>query len=167
MSKSPELTFRKSVQRSLAKLDPQITSALLSLIKHPYPPEVFALSFEVFSDGFTSGFPVRVFFMDRSNTEHFVVEDGVANYPSPIDPGLIEIECVYPEKLEEALEKKAPELDIWEVATEELINWFAGHWNRSGGAKFPLAATIACHDSSKEFNLKSGLWQPSYAVFDL
>ncbi len=167
MPKSPELVFRKSVQQSLAKLDTQIASALLSLIKHSYPPEVFALSFEVFSDGFTSGFPVRAFFMDRSNTEHFVVKDGVANYPSPIDPGLIETECVYPEELEEELETNAPDLDTWEVATEELIKWFASHWQRSGGTTFPLVATIARHDSSNEFNLKSSLWQPSYAAFDL
>ena len=167
MSKSAEQVFRQAVQGSLSKLDSQIGGVLRSLVEHQYPSEVFALSFEVFSDGFTSGFPVRAFFMDRSNTEHFIREGGQAKYPSPVDPGLLEIDYVYPEELEEALEESAPETDVWEIASEELIQWFAKHWQLVGGASFPLVATIAPHDSSKEFNLKSGSWQPSCAAFDV
>lgn len=167
MPHANEPAFRKSVRNGLAKLDTEIASALSSLIAHEYPDEVFALSFEVFSDGFTSGFPVRAFFMDRTNTEYFVMEDGKANYPSPVDPELIETECVYPEELEDELEVSSPDLDAWEIATDELIQWFGKHWQRSGGSAFPLIATIASHDSSREFNLKSGTWQQSGTAFDL
>lgn len=166
MSGSAERTFRHGVRDSLSKLDAQIEGVLLSLVSHEYPPEVFALSFEVFSDGFTSGFPVRAFFMDRSNTEHFLWEGEEAKYPSPVDPGLLEINHVYAEELEEKLEEHSPESDSWGIATEELIQWFARHWRRIGGENFSLVATIAPHDSSKELNLKSGAWQPSYAEFD-
>ena len=166
MSASAELIFRQGVREGLATLDSQIEAILRSLVSHEYPPEVFALSFEVFSDGFTSGFPVRAFFMDRSNTEHFIWEGQQAKYPSPVDPGLLEIDHVDPEELEEELEDHSPESDAWDIATEEMIQWFAGHWQRVGGVNFPLVATIATHDSSEEFNLKSGGWQPSYAAFD-
>jgi hypothetical protein len=167
MSTVAELAFREAVRGALAPLDRQLESALRSLIEYRYPPEVFALAFEVFSDGFTKGFPVRVFFMDRFNTEHFVLSEGKAEYPSPIDPGLMEIPQVYSEALEEAIEAECPDLDIWQVATEELIRWFAARWRDAGGAAFPLVATIASHDSSREFNLKSSAWQPSYASFDI
>ena len=166
MSDSAHQIFRQGVQEGLAKLDSQIEGLLRSLVSHEYPPEVFALSFEVFSDGFTSGFPVRAFFMDRSNTEHFLWEGKQAKYPSPVDPGLLDVNHVYAEELEEELEKTSPESDSWGIATEELIHWFAAHWQRVGGANFPLVATIATHDSSEEFNLKSGRWQPRYAEFD-
>ena len=166
MSDSAEHIFRQGVCEGLAKLDSQIEGILRSLVSHEYPPEVFALSFEVFSDGFTSGFPVRAFFMDRSNTEHFLREGEQAKYPSPVDPGLLEIDHVYAKELEEELEEHSFESDSWGIATEELIQWFARHWQRVGGANFPLVATIATHDSSEEFNLKSGGWQPSYAEFN-
>lgn len=166
MSQSAEQIFRQAVQSSLASLDARLEAALRALVQHQYPPEVFALTFEVFSDGFTSGFPVRAFFMDRSNTEHFVWEEGKAQYPSPVDPGLIDIDHVYPEALEEQLEQSAPDADPWEIAFQELVAWFARHWQRAGGAGFPLVATLAAHDASEEFNLKSGDWQPSYAAFD-
>ena len=167
MSESAEQTFRHAVRDGLGKLDSHVEGVLCSLIKHQYPSEVFALSFEVFSDGFTSGFPVRAFFMDRSNTEHFIWESGQAKYPSPVDPGLLEIDHVYAQELEEELEERSPESDPWAIASEELIQWFAKHWQRFGGASFPLVATISPHDSSEEFNLKSGYWQPSYAAFEV
>ena len=80
MSESAEQIFRHAVRDGLGKLDSHVEGVLCSAIKHQYPSEVFALSFEVFSDGFTSGFPVRAFFMDRSNTEHFLWDSGQAKY---------------------------------------------------------------------------------------
>lgn len=167
MSNSAEQIFRQAVKESLARLDSLVEGVLSSLIRHQYPPQVFALSFEVFSDGFTSGFPVRVFFMDRSNTEYFLWEEKQAKYPSPVDPGLLEIDHVYTEEQEEQLAKRSPESDPWNIASKELIQWFSKHWQRVGGASFPLAATIALHDSAEEFNLNSECWQPSYAAFDV
>jgi hypothetical protein len=64
-----EQEFQRLVRASLAALESDLTRVLASLIWHKYPDEVVALDFEVFSDGFTSGFPVRVFFLDRENTE--------------------------------------------------------------------------------------------------
>ena len=104
--------------------------------------------------------------MDRSNTEHFLWEGEKAKYPSPVDPDLLEIAHVYAVELEDELEEQSPESDSWSIATGELIQWFARHWQRVGGASFRLVATIASHDSSEEFNLRSGCWQPSYAEFD-
>lgn len=166
MSGSAEQIFREGVRIGLAKLDTQFEEALRSLVSYDYPPEVFSLSFEVFSERVTSGFPVRAFFVDRSNTEHFIWEGNHTKYPSPIDPGLLKIDRVYAEALEAALEENCPESDPWSIATEETIVWFARHWQRVGGEHFPRAATIAMHDSPQEFNLKTGVWQPMYSDFD-
>jgi hypothetical protein len=166
MSHLAEHAFRQAVRTGLAHLDAPIEVALTSLVRHPFPQEVYALAFEVFSDGFTSGFPVRVFFLDRSNSEHFIWEGERAEYPSPVDPGLLDIDHVYPDRLEEALEVAAPDADPWDIASEELIAWFAAHWLRVGGAGFSRMATIALHDAGQEFNLKSGCWQARYSFFE-
>jgi len=63
-SESAEI-FRSKVQAHLAVLDQELVVVLRALIEHRYPPEVFAISFEVFSDSFTSQFPARAFFVDR------------------------------------------------------------------------------------------------------
>ena len=165
MQTTTELTFRLAVREHLAKLDSLLVEALSLLVEHRYPPQVFALSFEVFSDGFTSRFPVRAFFMDKSNTEYFVVADGLATYPSPIDPDLLAVRCVYPLELEEDAFQAEPELDTWQIATDELIPWFALCWQQAGGAAFQIEATIASHDSSREFDLRSNLWRPAYSAF--
>lgn len=165
MSQMAEHTFRQAVRTGLAQLDAPIEAALTSLVRHPFPQEVYALAFEVFGNGFTSGFPVRAFFMDRTNTEYFVWEGGQAEYPSPIDPGLLDIDHVYPYEVEEALEAVSPDSDPWAIASEELIPWFASHWLRVGAAGFSKVATIAMHDADQEFDLRAGRWQPAYSSF--
>lgn len=159
--------FRSKVQSHLAVLDQKLVDVLRALIEHRYPPEVFAISFEVFSDGFTSQFPARAFFVDRNNTEFFLYTDGTAQYPSPVPPELLEIEGIYPNEMEESLEALDPSADAWQIATQEFITWFAKCWRIAGGASFPLVATIASHDSAQEFNLVQDRWQASYAAFSL
>ena len=166
MSSVPELLFRQAVREHLVQLDLPLTAVLRSLISYRYPPEVFALSFEVFSDSFTSQFPARAFFMDRSNCEYFVYEDGKATYPSPVEPELLAVERIYPEEVEERALLANPDLDARDIATAEFVAWFAACWERAGGSTFPLVATIAQHDSSREFNLVTMQWQPSYASFN-
>ena len=167
MSSQAENTFRIGVRNSLAALNQQIEEALAALISHEYPPEVYALAFEVFPDSFTSGFPARAFFMDRTNTEFFLYSNGKVEYPSPIDPQLLELAQIYPAELEERFEGDAPDHDPWELATDELIYWFSARWNSAGGSSFRRVATISAHDSDREFNLISKQWQSSYAAFDL
>jgi hypothetical protein len=166
MSKLIEQKFRQSVCEHLTKLDAQLIEVLASLIQYHYPPQVFAICFEVFTDGFTQEFPVRAFFMDHSNSEYFIVQDGEYRYPSPVDPGLLELDYVYPQALEDEF-IAATDLDAWEIATDELIYWFAQHWQQNGGTKFPLVATISTHDAAQEFNLKSQKWQPINTAFAL
>lgn len=157
--------FRAEVKRHLTDIDSRLVGALGALIAHQYPPEVFSLSFEVFSDSFTSQFPARAFFMDRDNCEHFVYVNGKAEYPSPIDPEILELDGIYPEELEEQFEEANPDHDAWSLATSEFIAWFYECWRKAGGERFPLSATIGEHDSDKEFNLKTGVWQESHASF--
>ena len=157
--------FRAEVKRHLLGFENRLVDALKSLIAHQYPPEVFSLSFTVFSDSFTSQFHARAFFMDCDNCEHFVYVDGKAEYPSPIDPKILDVGGVYPEELEEQFDETNPDSDAWSLATSEFIAWFHACWCKAGGEKFPLSATIGEHDSDKEFNLKTGVWQESYADF--
>ncbi len=156
---SIEQDFKEQVAAHLDKLSPDFECVLNKLIDFDYPKEVVSLEFEVFVDGFTQEFPVRAFFMDKDNSEHFVYIDGKAEYPSPVDPGLLEIDGVYSEELEEEYTSKDDSLDPWDIATKELIQWFSKCWLASGGAKFRLKANIAPHDSNHEFNLINCKWQ--------
>jgi hypothetical protein len=166
MTTSVENAFRAAVREHLRSLESQLVHVLGQLVRHPYPPEVFLLDFEVFSDSFTSQFPVRAFFMDRTNTEFFTAVNGRHEYPSPVDPDLIEVERVYPAELEDEVAAKDSGLDAWRAATEELVGWFHSCWEQAGGMAFTLRATIAEHDSSVEFNLMSAKWQARHAAFD-
>lgn len=153
-----EKEFRAGVRRYLDALDQSITPILSQLIAYRYPTEVVAIHFEVFGYEFTRGFPVRAFFIDSSNSEFFVYVDGKAEYPSPVDPGLISISGVYPLEFEDPF-IELDEFDAWRVATEVLIGWFSEKWLSAGGANFELRATIAPHGGPNEFNLKTAKWQ--------
>ena len=166
MSRRAQSAFRKAVREHLAPLDGDLVPVLGQLATHAYPPEVVALDFEVFGDAFTSRFPARAFFMDADNCEFFVDVDGTATYPSPVDPDLLASDGVYPEELEDKLAAADPDLDPWALATGEFIAWFADCWVRAGGRSLPLAATIAEHDSDREYNLQSGKWQRRGAAYD-
>ena len=165
MASDPQSTFRERVREHLATLEQQFLPVLASLVSHKYPKDVAVLDFEVFSDSFTSGFPARAFFMDNSNSEFFLYVNGEAQYPCPVDPELLNVDQIYPESLESDLTTESPESDPWGLATAEFIAWFHSCWSKSGGKAFSLAATIAPHDSSEEFNLKTGQWQPRGSSF--
>lgn len=156
---SIEKEFKKEVQNHLNELNSNIKPVLKELIKYNYPKEVVSLEFEIFADRFTSEFPVRAFFMDKENSEHFVYVNGQAEYPSPVEPKLLEIECIYSYELEEEYSDMDDNLDLWSIATDELVEWFSKCWNEVGGKTFKLKANISSHDDIKEYNLVEGTWQ--------
>ncbi len=145
-----EQEFTEKVGGYLDKLTDKLQPILKQLIEHDYPQEVVTLAFEVFVDGFTSQFPVRVFFMDI---------DGKAAYPSPVNAHLLDIDHVYPDEFEEEYIEKDEDLDPWQIATNALIEWFSKCWIAAGGHSFKLNANIAPHDSHYEFNLVDSQWQ--------
>jgi len=153
-----ESEFQHQVVAHLQPHAVALTDALRRLVQHTYPTEVRSLEFEVFPDGFTDGWPVRAFFMDEDRTEFFVFNKGKAEYPSPIDPGLIALDHVYGRSLEEALEASSPDSDYYTLAGEALIPWFADCWRDAGGLEFGLAATIALHDDIRAFDLRRREW---------
>lgn len=161
---TPERKFQAKVRSHLDDLSGQLVPVLKKLISYSYPEKVFTLSFEIFPDSFTSQFPVRVFFMDNENCEHFEYIDGVAQYPSPVDPELLDVDKVYPDEVEEAFEGYE-ELDLWTLAAAETALWFYDCWKKAGGKRFGLGATIADHDSPEELNLQNGKWQEKNALF--
>ena len=163
MSTPLEQEFRARVRQHLELLTTSLTVALRALIGHRYPEEVVEISFEIFRDGFVAGFPVRAFFMDRDNCEFFLKVDGKAAYPSPIDPGLLDIERVYSRAFLKEFEAVEDDMTI---SGDELLPWFAECWKAAGGASFGRRATISCHDDIREFNLMTGQWQESFAGFD-
>jgi hypothetical protein len=156
---SIEQEFKEQVIEHLEKLSDHLKPVLKELIEYDYPDEVDTLAFEIFVDGFSSEFPVRAFFMDKDNSEHFIYIDGKAEYPSPVDPDLLKIDQVYPYELEEEYTNKDESLDPWQIATNELIEWFSKCWQAAGGKAFKLKANIAPHDSNHEFDLVEGKWQ--------
>ena len=160
-----ELTFQQHVRLSLSQLDGLLIPVLRTLVDYRYPDEVAALDFEIFSDEFTSGFPARAFFLDKQNCEYFVRVDGKATYPSPVDPALIAVDCIYPVEIEDQLQAESPGSDPWHLATMEFLDWFLSCWQKAGGQGFPLVATIAHHDSSSELNLITGESQRRGSAF--
>ena len=118
-----------------------------------------SLEFEVFANEFTKGFPVRAFFIDANNSEHFVYVNGKAQYPSPVDPELLEIEHVYTYKLEEKYINEDEDFDLWSIASDELIQWFSKCWKEVGGELFKLKANIALHDNDQAYNLIESKWE--------
>jgi hypothetical protein len=158
-----EREFRGVVRDHLEVLTQPLIEALRALIHHPFPEQVVEISFEVFRDGFTSGFPVRAFFMDRDNCEFFLRENGKAVYPSPIDPGLLDIPRVYSRAVDDRYDAVPDQIT---VAGDELVPWFAECWQAAGGSGFTRRATIAFHDGVRELNLMTGTFQKTYAGFD-
>lgn len=132
----------------LSKLEPftsPLVKVLAQLLRDELPQEVASIHFEVFSDGFTSGFPVRAFFLDQYNTEFFRLQNAEAHYPTSIDPGLLVIPHVYTREDERRFEN-VDDRDLFTLAGEALIPWFRRCWLLAGGAGFARSATIGLHD---------------------
>lgn len=156
--------FKVAVTDKLRLLGPELVPVLQKLIAHQYPPEVVSLDFEIFPDGFSEGFPVRAFFMDDENSEHFLEVDGKWVYPSPVDPGLIQITFVYDEAFEATFLELDADLDTYTLAGEALVPWFADCWTEAGGAAFDRGATIMLHDDLRSFDLVHRSWRPPDAA---
>jgi hypothetical protein len=153
-----ETKFREGVIEHLNVYNGDIEEVLSQLLKHDYPSEVKSLDFEIFVDGFSNEFPVRAFFMDEDNSEFFIYKNGIAEYPSPVDPSLLNIPYVYSDDFENQFTENDDDFDPWSLATEELINWFSERWLAIGGASFKLNATIAPHDTIHVFDLVKSQW---------
>jgi len=154
-----EQEFSEKVQEYLHGLTASIKPVLKELIEYDYPKEVISLEFEVFADGFTQGFPVRAFFMDSDDSEHFVYINGEAQYLSPVDPELLEIEHLYPYELEEKYTNQDEDFDPWSIAIDELIQWFSECWREMDGESFQLKANIMPHDNDEVYNLVDSKWE--------
>ena len=164
MSEDVAKKFKFAIRTGLRAHQDSLIAVLQQLVKQPYPPEVVAISFEVFPDSWSQGFPVRAFFLDESNNEHFVFVEGEANYPSAVDPGLLTVPYIITPEAEESFHRRSPELDRFTLGAEEFILWFADCWIQAGGLEFALSATIADH-GDQEFNLLTSKWQERYAAF--
>ena len=154
-----EQEFSEKVQEHLQALTASMKPVLKELIGYDYPKEVVSLEFEIFADGFTQGFPVRAFFMDSNDSEHFVYINGEAQYPSPVEPELLKIEYVYPYELEEKYINQDEGFDPWSIAIDELIQWFSECWKEVGGESFQLKSDISPNYNDKAYNLIESKWE--------
>lgn len=150
--------FKATVRSHLDAHASDLVAVLGKLIQHPFVPEVRCVDFEVFCDGFTSGFPVRAFFLDEDNTEYFVDVGGEPTYPCSVPPELLEIDGIYPQEVEERVYAVDPDLDYMTLAGQVAVAWFAECWKQAGGLQFPLRATIGLHDDSPRFDLVRQAW---------
>jgi hypothetical protein len=127
-----------------------LVSVLRRLIGQTYPPQVVSIDFELFPDGFTGGAPVRAFFMDATNGEFFIEEDGRSRYPSDVDPNVLAIDEIYSVEEEDAFSAR-PDAgpiadDLPAISATAFIDWFAECWRAAGGASFHLRSVIMVHD---------------------
>ena len=151
--------FQAGVRQHLEPLGQELEGTLGRLIRYPFVPEVKQLAFEVFSDGFTEGFPVRVFFLDAEGGEHFVEEDGRVEYPCDVDPELLDISHVFSSEWEETFTEHDENLDVFGLAAAALIPWFAERWKAAGGGDSSRGAYISVHDHDGEFDLVQQRWE--------
>ncbi len=156
-----EREFQQRVCQALELHSEALVPVLRQLVNYSFPAEVVSLDFEVFPESFTSGFPVRAFFMDAHNCEFFSYDGDKAQYPSPVDPGLLRIERVYEPGLEESLLANDPDADDYTLAGRALIPWFSRCWVDAGGLQFDRQARIGVHDDSESFDLVDRAWRPS------
>ena len=157
-----ESKFRAGVKEHLVPLAGSITQILKKMIDYKYPNEVVSIEFQVFTDGFTQSFPVRAFFLNSNNCEHFEYIKGKATYPSPVDPGLLEIPYVFTSDFEKIFIDQDEDLDTYTLAGLELASWFYVCWENAGGRTFGINASITLHDYDKCLNLKTRKWQRKY-----
>src|SRR5262245_50276389 len=108
--------FQAEVVKCLEPLSSQLVPVLRQLVGYPFAPQVHHLDFEVFCDGFTTGFPVRAFFMDADNCEYFVYQNGKAVYPCDVDPELLQIESIYSREFEDGVSSQSEGLDHFTLA---------------------------------------------------
>lgn len=155
----PNQDVQSAVLNYLKTFDDSLLSVLKQLIQQRYPLEVKTLAFEIFSEQFSEQFPIRVFFLDEDHSEHFVMVNGEARYPSVIDPSLLLIDGVYSRDFE--CQYLSQGIDIWTISSQVCMQWFIELWIKAGGGNCTLQATIAQHDSSARFDLIEQLWGES------
>ena len=151
---------RATVTRCLGPLSQRLTDVLSQMVAYRYPDGVAVLEFEVFPDpgSFTDTFPVRAFFMNDNNCEHFEYRDGKATYPCSVDPDLLNVSGVLSESAWDEIESEHPELDVCTLAAEALVLWFHSCWRGADGASLRMPAFISLHDDGYAFDLKDGIW---------
>lgn len=148
-----EKEFQRRITQALDVHSSAMVDVLRKLIAHDYPKEVESIDFVVFPMDFYSGFPMRVFFLDKNNTEFFITRNGEAEYPSPVDPDLLDIPQLCSASIEEEIFGEDPETDPWTLAGETMIGWLFRRWHEAGGAEFTRAATAALHDDKDYYEL--------------
>jgi len=152
--------LRDEVRRAFEPLTSALTAALERVVVQRYPQEVATVEFEVFADpsSFTCGFPVRAFFMDADNNEHFVTVNGRAEYPVDFDPDLLDIPRAVTRETWASWGRSYPDLDWYSVAAEGVVLWFAACWRAARGERCQRPAFISLHDDVWQFDLKRGRW---------
>ena len=151
--------WQTTVRDHLDALSPVLVDVLAALIRQPLPAEVRCVDFEVFCDGFTSGFPVRAFFLDEDGAEVVAPDGGDAKPPWTVPHGLLAIERIYPEEAERWVETVDPELDHGTLAGDAALAWFADCWRRAGGQEFARDATIGLHEDARRYDLVRQAWR--------
>ncbi|MEZ6038688.1 MAG: hypothetical protein R3F29_14495 [Planctomycetota bacterium] len=153
----PEAEFQLQVLQALDRQTSCMVTVLRQVIGHDYPDQVAAVAFEVFSDGFQEGFPVRMYLMDKDDL--YVEQDRSGGRRwMPVNPGLLQIDRVYGPELPESLHAVLPDADDWGLATDSLIRWFGKCWIAAGGLAFRRRAWIQHHDSIFRFDLAKQDW---------
>jgi hypothetical protein len=46
---------------------------------------------------------------------------------------------------------------------DQLIKWFAGCWESAGGRNLACPSSIAVHDDTDRYNLKTKKWESAFA----
>ncbi|MBW9146548.1 hypothetical protein KTC92_07275 [Clostridium sp. CM027] len=122
-----------------------------------FHPEIEVLDFEIFNEGFTSGFYIRMFSMTRDANEFFHDEkiDGDIYFSGGYDL-LQEVEHIFSYDEIEHYEELG--IDAYEEDSFELIRWFSEIWKKIIGTKINIPSYLCLHDDIRSFDLINMEW---------
>jgi len=133
-----------AIQQHLDEYTDRLTSELSRFVLTLRHSDAYLLSFDIYSEGFSTGFPVVWRLYSRDYTE-------LAEGPQLLQ----DIPFLVPSEVIDAEEYEAAEIDTWSVAFDALIAWFGGCWRDAGGLSFPYPAQIGHADDIEAIDLEN------------
>ncbi len=133
-----------AVQQSLDNYSDHLISELSRSVLTLRHPNAFFLSFDVYSEGFSTGFPVIWRLYAHDYTE-------MAKGPQLLQ----DISCLVPSEVIDAEAYRAADLDTWNIAFHSLVAWFGECWRQAGGLQFPYPVQIGHADDIEAIDLKT------------
>ncbi|MGZ3715831.1 MAG: hypothetical protein ACXVA4_10455 [Ktedonobacterales bacterium] len=149
--------YKQWIRRYLDRLSPALENQLQTILSYRFHPQVVLLDTEIFPDGLREGIPIRMFLIDKHNSEVFHSNPA---YFLPSSISLLEdIKEVIPQsQVDRQQLYQDAGIDTLDIEMGTLVEWFTECWIRADGRQCKLPAYICYHDDNKAFDLRQMKW---------